>query len=266
MKLNLVPAANGALWVRQGIRTFGRQPLAMGGLFFMFLATMTLAAVVPVLGTAIALALLPAATLGLMAATQQADRGEFPMPSALITAFRSGNARTRQMLTLGGMYAAAFLLVMGASAVMDGGVFARWYLLGGKVSAELFQDPAFQRAAWFALALYVPMSLAFWHAPALVHWHGLPAAKSLFFSFVACVRNARAYLVFGLTWVAVFFGCGLVISVVAGLMGNAQVVQVLIVPTVLLLATMFFTSFYFSFRDTFSADDADSSPEGGPPA
>ncbi len=256
MKLNLVPAAHGALWVRQGIRTFGRQPLAMGGLFFMFLATMTLAAVIPVLGTAIALALLPAATLGLMAATRQADLGEFPMPTVLITAFRGGSARTQQMLALGAMYAVAFMLVMGASTLLDGGLFARWYLLGGKVSAELFQNPAFQRAGWFALALYVPMSLAFWHAPALVHWHGLPAAKSLFFSFVACFRNLKAYLVFGLTWVAVFVGCGLLISVLAGLLGGPAVVQVLIVPTVLLLATMFFTSFYFSFRDTFSDDDA----------
>ena len=45
---------------------------------------------------ALALALLPAATLGLMAATQEATKGKFPMPSILISAFRAGNQRMHQ--------------------------------------------------------------------------------------------------------------------------------------------------------------------------
>ncbi len=65
------------------------------------------------------------------------------------------------------------------------------------------------------MGLYLPLSLAFWHAPALVHWHGVPPAKSLFFSFVACFKNFGALFVFGLVWVGVFIGSGIVLSLIA---------------------------------------------------
>ena len=38
MKLNVVKARTGSLWVRQGIRNFWRQPLALSGLFLLFMA------------------------------------------------------------------------------------------------------------------------------------------------------------------------------------------------------------------------------------
>ena len=82
--------ATGIQWVKLGMRTFFKQPLALAGLFFMFMAVMSVLSIVPVLGNALALALLPAATLGLMAATLESTRGKFPMPSILISAFRAG--------------------------------------------------------------------------------------------------------------------------------------------------------------------------------
>ena len=88
LKLNIVPPRTGFFWVKLGIRAFARKPMALTGLFFMFMAVMSIATMVPVIGSALALALLPAATLGLMAATQEATRGKFPMPSILVTAFR----------------------------------------------------------------------------------------------------------------------------------------------------------------------------------
>ena len=58
MKLQLVPARAGFHWVRQGCKTFFRQPLALSGLFFLFVAVTTVAGMIPVLGFALALALL----------------------------------------------------------------------------------------------------------------------------------------------------------------------------------------------------------------
>ena len=93
MKLNIVPARDGATWAKRGITTFFKQPLALSGLFFMFMALLSIATLVPLIGAALALALLPAATLGLMAATQEASRGKFPMPVILISAsVRGGNS------------------------------------------------------------------------------------------------------------------------------------------------------------------------------
>jgi hypothetical protein len=257
MKLRMVPARQGAVWVKMGIRTFFKQPLALSGLFFMFMAAMSVLSMVPVLGSIVALALLPAATLGLMAATQETTKGKFPMPTVLVSAFRAGRQQLRGMLVLGALYALGFLLVMGISALADGGQFARLYLVGGELSAELLMQSDFEWAALTAMALYLPLSLLFWHAPALVHWHGISPAKSLFFSLVACVRNFWAFTVFGLVWMAVFLGTGLVVAVISALLGSPQLVGAILFPTGMAMAAMFFTSLYFTFDDTFEVSTGD---------
>ncbi|MCX7258883.1 MAG: BPSS1780 family membrane protein, partial [Burkholderiales bacterium] len=239
---------------RQGIRVFWKQPIAMSGLFFLFMAIMSLSALLPIVGSFIALTLLPAATLGLMAASREVDPGKFPMPSILAIAFRASKERKRDMAILGLLYALGFVGVMGISALMDGGGFAKLYLVGGKLDAETIMDPNFQNAMWLSLLLYMPLSMVFWHAPALVHWHGVPALKSLFFSTVACLRNWRAFLVFGLMWTVVFMSTALILSLVSGLMGDGELVSMTLLPAMLMLAAMFFCSVYFSFRDCFVSD------------
>ncbi len=254
MKLNVVEARSGSKWVRQGIRVFWKQPIAMGGLFFLFMAIMSLSTLRPVVGSFIALSLLPAATLGLMAASREVELGKFPMPTILAIAFRASKERKHDMVVLGLLYALGFVGVMGLSALVDGGGFAKLYLVGGKLDAATIMDPNFQNAMWLSLLLYLPLSMVFWHAPALVHWHGVPAIKSLFFSSVACLRNWRAFLVFGLLWTVVYMSTALILSLVSGLMGNGELVSVTLLPAMLMLAAMFFCSVYFSFRDCFVSD------------
>jgi hypothetical protein len=164
------------------------------------------------------------------------------------------------MLVLGALYAVLFLAVMGLSALVDGGQFARVYLLGERIDRELAESGEFQAALWLAMALYLPLSLAFWHAPALVHWHKVPPAKSLFFSLVACFRNFGALAVYGLTWVAVFVGAGIVLSLIATLLvasgilgeGAGAAGGAMMIGGVMIMATMFFTSTWFTFRDSFT--------------
>jgi hypothetical protein len=251
MKLNIVPARTGLEWVKLGILTFFKQPLALAGLFFMFMAAMSILTIVPFIGNILALALLPAATLGLMAATQEATKGKFPMPSILITAFRADQKQMRAMLVLGALYAVGFLLVMGLSALIDGGKFAQLYLVGGSLSRELVMEGDFQLAMWVSMALYLPLSMLFWHAPALVHWHGMPPLKSLFFSGMCCLRNFWAFTVFGIAWMGVFVIVGMLVTAVAALIGGPTAASVAMFPAAMLLAAMFFTSIYFSFQSTF---------------
>lgn len=258
MKLQIVPAGQGVQWVKQGMRTFWRQPLALSGLFFMFMAAMSLLSMVPLLGNILALVILPGATLGLMAATKEALTGKFPMPVLLVSAFRAGKQQLQAMLLLGAIYAAGFLLVLGISALADGGKFAQLYLVGGAMSVELLQAPDFQLAVLLSMALYLPLSLLVWHAPALVHWHGVQPVKSLFFSLVACLRNFWAFTLFGLAWMGVFVGMGTAVSLVASLLGSVEVVSVMMFPLAMLMAAMFFTSLYFTFHDCFEETASDS--------
>ena len=261
MKLNIVPARTGAAWVKLGIRTFFKQPLAMSGLFFMFMALLSVASLLPFVGSALALALLPAATLGLMAATKEATRGKFPMPSILISAFRAGQQRKQAMMVLGALYAVGFLGLMGVTALIDGGQFAKLYLVGGKITEDMVLAGDFQSAMWAALLLYLPLSLLFWHAPALVHWNGVTPLKSLFFSFMACYKNFGALTVFGLLWIGLFMAMGLVVTLIAALLGNPGFAAIAMFPAAMLMVSMFFTSLYFTFEGSFVAD---SDPSGEP--
>ena len=251
MKLNILPARQGVLWVKLGVSTFLRQPLALSGLFFIFMLLMSVLSMVPVLGNALALALLPGATLGLMAATQEAVKGKFPMPTVLLSGFRAGRQQMRSMLMLGLLYATGFLLVLAFSAMVDGGKFAKLYLLGGSIGPEVLQDGSFESAALLAMVLYLPLSLLFWHAPALVHWHGMSPVKSLFFSVVACWRNIGAFTVYSLAWMAFFVVVGTAIAVITSLSGSEELVTAMLFPCALIMAAMFFTSIYFTFADTF---------------
>ena len=251
MKLHIVPASRGVQWVKLGARTFFKQPMALAGLFFMFMAVISLLSMVPLLGNIGALVVIPGATLGFMAATQEALNGRFPMPGILATAYRAGPEKRRSMLVLGALYMAGFLVVLAVSAMADGGKFARLYLLGGTMSSELLESADFELAVILALVLYLPLSLMFWHAPALVHWHGVSPVKSLFFSLVACKRNFGAFTVFGVVWMGVFVVLSMGVATIALALGNPDLVAMLMFPAAMLMAAMFFTSLFFSYHDCF---------------
>jgi hypothetical protein len=254
MKLNIVPARTGVQWFMLGVRTFFKQPLALSGLFFMFMVVMSVLTLIPVLGNVLALALLPGATLGLMVATEETTKGKFPMPTVLLSAFRAGRKQLKSMLVLGLLYAVGFLLLLALSATVDGGKFARLYLIGGSMTTEALLEPDFESAVLLAMVLYMPLSLLFWHAPALVHWHGVSPVKSLFFSLVACTRNFWAFTVYSLVWLGAFLTMGMVVALVAALIGSPEAVSGIMFPLAMLMAAMFFTSIYFSFRDCFEDD------------
>ena len=73
-------------WCAPACIQFFRQPLALTGLFFMFMAVVSVLAFVPLVGGVLAGAV-PALTLGLMAAAVRPMRA-FPMPITLFVALR----------------------------------------------------------------------------------------------------------------------------------------------------------------------------------
>jgi len=123
---------------------------------------------------------------------------------------------------------------------------------------------------WLSLFLYVPLSLLFWHAPGLVHWHNVAPVKALFFSIVACWRNFGAFAVYGLSWMGVFLGAGLAMSLLVTLLAvvgmGAGMASSILVATAMMLAAMFLTAVVFPFRDSF-APPQQAGPEssGEPP-
>lgn len=258
MKLNILPARAGLSWFRRGVRTFMRQPLALTGLFFMYAAGASLLSLLPLVGSFLALAIVPAATLGLMAATREAADGRFPTPKVMLSAFRAGRTELRSMAILGAIYAALCLAVV---AIVPLVVDMPPPSAGDK--PEVMLGPQMQGAMLLGMVLYLPVSLMFWHAPALVHWHGTSPVKSLFFSLVACLRNLRALFVYSLAWGGLVFVVSLVVVLVALGFGNPGLAGSVLMPAGLVFTALFSTSLWFTFRDSFVAEEPAHSDDGG---
>lgn len=254
MKLNIVPASRGLQWVRLGFRTFMKQPLALSALVLMYALLGLALLVLPLVGPFLALAVAPVATLGLMAATKVAQQNAFPMPAVLFTGLRASRERVRSMIVLGALYALALMLLGLVVALIVPVSYE------GRGTAEIAQSDEFRLRVLLTALFYTPFSLAFWHAPALVHWHGVPAVKSLFFSFVACMRNLRAFAVYGLAWV----GIGIAVLAASGVAAamSPWLAAVVFGAASTIATIAFYISLYFTFRDSFL--DEDENP-GGPP-
>lgn len=263
MRLQTVPPSAGLRWIGCGAKAFARQPLALMGLFLLFMTLVSLLSVIPVVGHIIALALVPAATLGLVHASRMAAQGRFPMPGVLATGLSGSPARRQAMLVLGASYVGGLALVLGASALADGGRFASGYLgMGQGLSMQTLQEPEVQTAAWIALLAYIPFSALFWHAPMLVADHGIPPAKSLFFSLMACWRNKGAFALYLLGWMGVFTGVALTLGLVLSAIAGPQLGGLVLLPLAMVLAAMFFASIRCTFDDCFLPD----APTPLPPA
>jgi hypothetical protein len=90
-----------------------------------------------------------------------------------------------------------------------------------------------------------------------VHWHGVPPVKSLFFSLMAGYKNFGAFAVFGAAWMGLFMLASLGVSLIASLLGSPALAMTLMIPLALAIMAMFFSSIYFTFRDSFTADGED---------
>jgi hypothetical protein len=266
MRLQTVPARQGIVWVRQGFRAFFRQPLAFAGLFATFLFAAFACALVPEVGTFIAVGLLPLVSVGFMLATRIALAGAYPTPRVFVDPLRGSRSRAIAMIQLGVGYALATLVIMWLSDVIDGGALEGLMeaLPAGKTTpeaaaAKMAADPRIELGLLLRFALAGLLSVPFWHAPALVHWNGHGWAKALFSSTIACWRNKGAFAMYSLTWFGVIMLIGIVSNLAFALLGLTQVMAVALVPISLMLSTIFYVSLYFTFADCF-VDDADVEP------
>lgn len=260
MKLQQVPARRGAAWVRQGFRVFALRPVAFSLLLATFLFSMVLMLAVPLLGPLLLMASLPLVSLVFMLAAQVALRGQTPTPALFAVPFRVGRARTLALLKLGAMYALGSVAIVVVSHWFDGGRFAQLQEMirpGSTATPEqvnaLFDDPTLQAGMFLRLGLAGLLSLPFWHAPALVHWAGHSAAKSIFFSTVAVWRNKGAFVVYALTCAGVLLGFGMAASLLLAAIGQPQWAGLIVMPAGLLFATVFYASLFFTFVDSFEA-------------
>ena len=268
MSLRLVHVAprQGAAWVARSFTLFLRRPFAFTSLFLAFLVGAMLLLAVPYLGALLVLAALPLLTLGYMLGTRAELAGE-PVHAGLLVAPllpSADAARRRAMLALCAVYAVATAAIMLLADQVDGGGFERLQVLlaSSRTDAQrreldtLLADPRLWHATLVRFGGSALLAIPFWHAPALVWWHGQGLGQSLFSSTLACWRNKGAFLVYTLAWAATVMLFGALASAVFGLVGMPGLVGLAAIPAMLMFSTAFYVSLYFTFTDSFALEDA----------
>ncbi|MBI4740232.1 MAG: hypothetical protein HY777_01460 [Betaproteobacteria bacterium] len=255
MQALTLPARRGWLWLAEGFTIFRKNPPMLALLVVGYWMLVALINLVPVIGAIIATICIPAFSVSLMNACRALDQGRPVGPQLLFSGFRE-NLRT--LLVLGGLYLGATICILGISSLADDGILMRMMLAGTPPGEEAMASAEFLAATQLALLLLAPLVMAYWYAPVLAAWHGLPASKALFFSFVASLRNWRAFLAYSAAMIA--YGAvvpGAVLGLVASLLpdGASFFAALLAMPLLMILAPTLFASFYVSYREVFIAID-----------
>lgn len=244
-------ARQGWGWFAAGFRIFRKNPPLLTMVILGYWLLIAIVNVVPLIGPIAATICIPAFSVSLMNASRTLDRGETLDIRILFSGFREN---LPQLLLLGALYLCASVLVLGASALADGGIFLQAMLGSYRPSDEEIASGSFLAAAQIALILMTPVMMAWWYAPVLVAWHGFTAGKALFFSLAACARNWRPFLTYGAG--VMLFG-GLLPGVLLGLLASALpdsssfITILFVAPLLLVLAPTLIASFYVTYREVF---------------
>ena len=121
---------------------------------------------------------------------------------------------------------------------------------------SLLADPQLLIGMLVRITLVSLLSVPFWYAPALVHWHKQSPAQALFSSTLACWRNRGAFALYGLAWGALLIAFSVLLTTVFTLLGVPQLAPLAAMSAVLLFSTVFYASLYFTYADCFAPDDA----------
>ncbi|MEO5771554.1 MAG: BPSS1780 family membrane protein [Burkholderiaceae bacterium] len=281
LRILAVPPRQGARWVSQGFSGFLKKPLPYTSLLALFLFACLVLLALPYIGGLLVLCLLPLLGLGFMIATRSAQEGGPVHIGHLFAPFRASTpaevSRRTTLMRLCGVFALASAATMLLGDAFDGGSFERLQTLMAATRSEANQaqidavlaEPALRWALAWRLGVTALLSIPFWHAPALVWWHGQGVGQALFSSWLACWRNRGAFAIYGLGWAFTIVLFGIAAGSVFALLGTPQLVPLAAIPAGLMFTTAFYVSLYFTFSDSFaSAQDTETAPADGesPPA
>lgn len=248
MKLRTAPPLEGVRWARAGLTQLLGQPLAHAALFGVMAFGLGLLLSLPWIGPVMALTLLPALNAGWVHSSSRALQGERLTPLLLFAPLRS--PQRNKLLQLGGLHAAAALLMFALAGLIDPDFGTQWSLALGSTEADdeitARAVSAVQQGLLLRLLLLLPVLLTFWHAPVIIHRTDASVAKALFASGLATLRNLGTFVVYGLTWVGADLLLSVLVGGLLGLLGQSALAVLVVVPSSMLFSAAFFASIHAS--------------------
>ena len=244
MQARRLPARHGALWLMAGFGLFRANPPLLTMVTMAYLLVVVVISRLPHnVGSFILPVVMPALTLMVANSCRAIEKGGLRPVGHVAQGLRE---HRDALLLLGGLQWLGSCAILGISTLLGIGTDN---IAGAKLDPGQLLEILLPLAA-----MGLPLLLAFWFAPLLTGWNGVSPLKSVFFSFVAVMRNWRAFLAYGVT-IAV---AGIVLPgsliVFAGSVsapfakGVATMLQMLFI---FVLSPAMMGSIYLSYRDIF---------------
>ncbi|MBK1633316.1 hypothetical protein CKO31_21680 [Thiohalocapsa halophila] len=259
-----LPAGHGWLWLKDAYALFRSRPGTwLGAIAIIYLINFAVG-LVPLVGSLVGFVLGPVFGGGIMAGARSLDRHGKVRAGMVFDGF-SGPGM--QLALVGVLYLLGIVLVMlaaGLIAVAAGVVTPAGLqsLSGGdpEAAAMAMAPTALSLLFLVALALLIPLLMAYWFAPALVMLEDLTALEAMQTSFRGCWMNIVPFLIYGLSLLGIVMvfsvGVGLLAMLGGTLLGPAAgvlgfLLVVVMVPVLLGFAVVTMLSQYTGYRDIF---------------
>ena len=198
MEARSVSAGQGWQWIVEGFGLFRQSPVIWIALFFVYLLIGMAISIIPVAGPIVLNLLAPVFMAGFMLGCRAIENGGELELNHLFAGFKQN---TSQLITVGGIYLAGLIVIIGIVFMMTGGAdlsaISSGRMFGEDVVATAASE-GFLLATLVGLAVLAPLMMAYWFAPILVVFHDMKAVEAMKISFVACLRNVLPFTVYSL--------------------------------------------------------------------
>lgn len=253
--MNDLPARTGWEWLKQGMGLFRKQPAALTTLLFANILFSIGLSAVPILGSVLAVVLIPSFTMAFMQACLMIENGDRVTPAVLLTGFRQ--PALAALCKLGLVYLAVSLLMMVITrlAIPPEVIMQMMPRPDAKTPPNVQTSHMLALFGVFLLDVAVLVTLCF--AAPLTYWKHMGPGKATFYSFFAVIRTARPFLVLLAAWFGIFFGVCIVAALV---FGDAALGRVVLMWLIFLFMLLLQCAMYAGYRTIFGKP-ADKAPQ-----
>lgn len=244
--MNDLPARTGWEWLKQGIGLFRKQPAALTTLLFANILFSIGLSAVPILGSVLAVVLIPSFTMAFMQACLMIENGDRVTPAVLLTGFRQPALAALCKLGLVYLGVSLVMMVITRLAIPPEVIMQMMPRPDAKTPPDIRTSHMLALFGVFLLDVAVLVTLCF--AAPLTYWKHMGPGKATFYSFFAVIRTARPFLVLLAAWFAIFFGVCIVAALV---FGDAALGRVVLMWLIFLFMLLLQCAMYAGYRTIF---------------
>jgi uncharacterized membrane protein len=212
----LVMPGNGVTWISDGWKLFAKSPWIWIATILILFGLSIVLAVIPLIGGLASNLLMPVMIGGIMLGCRSLDNDGTLQIEHLFSGFKE---KAGPLIMVG-------LCMLGATVVILVVIVVAVIVMFGTTIMQSFGDQQAMLAmfgeqglmmvllvALVLVALFTPLAMAYWFAPALVVFHNMDAVSAMRHSFTGCLRNFVPFLLYGIVFlllaVVALIPCGL---------------------------------------------------------